>query len=630
MATTYSPNLKLSLMANGENSGTWGTISNNNWDLVDSAIAGAVSISMTGSNYVLTYANGDPTSQAFAAIVIVGGTGGYKVIAPTGLTKSYIVYNTTVANITFGTASGVYVTISPGSATTVFTSDGTNYYSALTGVAGNFGIGGNALIGGTLGVTGATTLSSTLAVYGNTAFGGYVTLAGNPVSALQAATKQYVDAINISSTTYPGIAVGGSSSLGFSLTLGYATTSTIGGVLIDNNTIKVNAYNQIYVAGGGGGGGVPSISTAAPLQVNGSLGPITTAAIISMPQATSSVSGYLAYNDFQTFSNKISLNGALGTPASGNLSACTGLPIGGVTGLGSGVSSALGNVPNAAGGFVTYSGALGTPSSGTLTNCTGYQAANISGTVANASVAASCSGNAATATNPQGGGTFVTTVNIGGQSVNYANSAGSCTGNAATSSSCSGNAATATSAGYTTSNVISNYGGVNYLIIDGAGQVNTNSQPFVCGSTCTIYGSSYLTFGTMGAFSSTSATMYYDGSNYFYVKSGTLSGGVRLAANATSWSSASDETIKDIIEPISDAEAKVNTLRSVIGKFKTDPEDTRRPFLIAQDVLAVFPEAVDVDPEGEDPMSLRYSEMVPLLVAAIKELSAKVAALEAK
>lgn len=111
----------------------------------------------------------------------------------------------------------------------------------------------------------------------------------------------------------------------------------------------------------------------------------------------------------------------------------------------------------------------------------------------------------------------------------------------------------------------------------------------------------------------------------------TSSLGVYLTNNATSWASTSDERRKDIIEPITDAVNKVSTLRTVIGKFKVDEEGVRRPFLIAQDVQAVFPEAVNAqeDEEGEF-LGMSYTDMVPFLVAAIKELNAKVTALEAQ
>jgi hypothetical protein len=109
---------------------------------------------------------------------------------------------------------------------------------------------------------------------------------------------------------------------------------------------------------------------------------------------------------------------------------------------------------------------------------------------------------------------------------------------------------------------------------------------------------------------------------------GTLTGGVRIAAGATSWSSISDERLKDIIEPITNAAEKVSTLRAVIGNYKTDPKKTRRPFLIAQDIQAVLPEAVDDTDENE--LSLRYTETIPLLVAAIQEQQELIKTLESR
>lgn len=108
-----------------------------------------------------------------------------------------------------------------------------------------------------------------------------------------------------------------------------------------------------------------------------------------------------------------------------------------------------------------------------------------------------------------------------------------------------------------------------------------------------------------------------------------FSTGVKLTTSATSWSSYSDERLKDIIEPIENAVEKVSSLRSVIGKYKTDEENTRRAFLIAQDLQDSLPEAVD-DPDQDGMLSARYTDVIPFLVAAIKELSAKNDALEAR
>jgi len=72
----------------------------------------------------------------------------------------------------------------------------------------------------------------------------------------------------------------------------------------------------------------------------------------------------------------------LGTPSAATLTNATGLPIStGVSGLGTGVATALGVAVGSAGAFVVNGGALGTPSSGTVTNLTGTASININGTV---------------------------------------------------------------------------------------------------------------------------------------------------------------------------------------------------------------------------------------------------------
>lgn len=71
----------------------------------------------------------------------------------------------------------------------------------------------------------------------------------------------------------------------------------------------------------------------------------------------------------------VTFNGALGTPSSGTLTSCTGLPVStGISGFGTGVATALAVNTGSAGAPVLFNGAGGTPSSLVLTNATGSPA----------------------------------------------------------------------------------------------------------------------------------------------------------------------------------------------------------------------------------------------------------------
>jgi hypothetical protein len=102
--------------------------------------------------------------------------------------------------------------------------------------------------------------------------------------------------------------------------------------------------------------------------------------------------------------------------------------------------------------------------------------------------------------------------------------------------------------------------------------------------------------------------------------SASATGGVYLSNGATSWTSASDERVKENLVPIENGLTKVTSLRAVTGNYINDADKTARPFLIAQDVHAVLPEAVNTKDENE--WGLAYTDVIPLLVASIKELKA--------
>jgi hypothetical protein len=113
----------------------------------------------------------------------------------------------------------------------------------------------------------------------------------------------------------------------------------------------------------------------------------------------------------------------------------------------------------------------------------------------------------------------------------------------------------------------------------------------------------------------------------FYVGTGSTTigtFGVFLTNTGSSWSSVSDERMKTIVEPIANAAEKVSSLRAVIGYYNNDEVQVRRPFLIAQDVQAVLPEAVNIQDQDEGTLGMSYTDVIPLLVAAIKELKTEI------
>lgn len=114
----------------------------------------------------------------------------------------------------------------------------------------------------------------------------------------------------------------------------------------------------------------------------------------------------------------------------------------------------------------------------------------------------------------------------------------------------------------------------------------------------------------------------------FYVASSGSTGVYLSSTSATSWSSNSDERIKENLVPITDALNKVSTLRTVTGNYIEDETKTSHAFLIAQDILPVLPEAVDTS--NPEKYGVAYTEVIPLMVAAIKELKAEVDALKAQ
>lgn len=137
-------------------------------------------------------------------------------------------------------------------------------------------------------------------------------------------------------------------------------------------------------------------------------------------------------------------------------------------------------------------------------------------------------------------------------------------------------------------------------------------------------------------FLNSSANTANAGANAFHIFNGISApirmragstGGVDLASGATSWAAVSDARLKKNVQPLAYGLNEVVQLEPVRFDYKDDEsEDSKRIGFIAQQVKPVIPEAVTGSEETFYGMSA--AELIPVLVNAIKQLEARVAALE--
>jgi len=180
MASTYSTDLKIQLMATGENSGTWGTITNTNLGTtLEEAICRSVDVSFSGDSLTLS-ANNSNGAQSFRNLRLnLTGTGsaGISLTVP-DIEKNYIVKNALSTDVDIKNSSGGDVTVPAGKTTLVY-STGSGVVDVVDSLASlvvesTFNAGGNGSVGGTFVITGNTTVSSNASISGTLNIGGSV------------------------------------------------------------------------------------------------------------------------------------------------------------------------------------------------------------------------------------------------------------------------------------------------------------------------------------------------------------------------------------------------------------------------------------------------------------------------
>ena len=105
MTTTYTTNKDLALQGTGDNVGTWGTVANANFSIIDSAFGGTTSITLSNVNVALTQVQVEPVRIKLSGTV----TASLQVIFPAGISGFFIVQNGTSQGsnvITLSNANG--------------------------------------------------------------------------------------------------------------------------------------------------------------------------------------------------------------------------------------------------------------------------------------------------------------------------------------------------------------------------------------------------------------------------------------------------------------------------------------------------------------------------------------------
>ena len=162
MASTYAPNTGLELIRNGEQSGTWGTTTNNNLSIVDRLTNGVLEITLSSTSKTLTTGNGSLSEGQYKVIVISGSPGGAATltIAPNTNEHLYFIYNKTNQQITVTQGSGGNVVI-PAVATAagvnIVFCDGAGSGAKVTSLTDNIASNAIKITGGV--ITGITDLA---------------------------------------------------------------------------------------------------------------------------------------------------------------------------------------------------------------------------------------------------------------------------------------------------------------------------------------------------------------------------------------------------------------------------------------------------------------------------------------
>lgn len=649
MPSTPTTRLKIEKQALGENSATWGAPKlNDAFDRIDEAIAGVEAISTSGGTTTLTSTN-YATDQARKAVLVISGTlaSAATIVVP-ALEKVYLCIN----NCTLGSYS---VTIK------------TALGAGVVLPAGPYMVYCN----GTSVFSGSPRLDGLGTAAGILNMGGYrVTNSATPTATTDLATKAYVDAAVVAGDNTAALATlqaSIDSSLatlapkaaptftgGMTLSTGVFTVP-LGSASVPSYSFSGDSNTGIFSSGADSvslvaGGTARATASSSGLGVTGAL--TTTGA--------ASIGSTLGVTGAATFGSTVGITGALTSGAitsSGGLSGTTLSASGAAT-----LSSTLAVTSNA-----TIGGTLGV--TGAVTASSTVTAGGVVLGPAGSVSAPTHSFSTDTNSGMYSGGADIVRLATGGVDrlsidasgdvgigrVPYANSGWKTLAIQGTNG---GVLELMSSAGTLFGRIFSDIPTTNVTVenrhatgalclgagtgvermrvrYDGCIQIgqSTSTTPgystegSVVGIAFNLFGTSGRVFISQDAFSQWNMTT--TGNVLVFAQSGTTVGGISITGSTTSFNTSSDYRLKEDVEPLTGALARVAKLKPSRFRFKAEKKSAKKiDGFLAHEVAQVVPEAVTGEKDGDEMQGLDLSKLVPVTIAALQELAARVEALE--
>ncbi len=139
MASSYTLNTGIEKPATGEQAGTWGTTTNTNFDIIDRALNGVGTVTLSGTTHTLTTSDGSLSDGMFKVLVLSGSPSGTNTItvSPNDADKLYFVLNSSGQSAIFSQGSGANVTVANGKSA-IISCDGAGSGAAVTDLTSTF------------------------------------------------------------------------------------------------------------------------------------------------------------------------------------------------------------------------------------------------------------------------------------------------------------------------------------------------------------------------------------------------------------------------------------------------------------------------------------------------------------